>query len=192
MAVSATARLLLRAMDTVMRVPQPVVTLGHAAYIINTNLSQGLTTSVYPLKTALWAIIRTGGGGILRGLIFNQKPPVFANRQFIPLTLAAWYAHRSPLSTAPTEGRRRKKKKKRPSALSFFFLLTFFIAIIFRGQGISSCARCENDTAAIVFAITGRCCTIFQVPKPCTTRRQSKLRLGVLVFLLRIAMEAAK
>jgi len=66
-------------------------TWGHALYIINTSKKQGLTSSHYWLHTLMWAVLRTSGGGILRGIILQEKPPVLSDKPTLPLILAAWY-----------------------------------------------------------------------------------------------------
>jgi len=66
-------------------------TWGHALYIISTNKKQGLTKDNYWLHTLMWAVLRTTGGGILRSIILQEKPPVLSDKTTLPIILAAWY-----------------------------------------------------------------------------------------------------
>lgn len=79
-------------LSVLLNLPQPVITAGHALYIINKNIVQGLDKSFHPVRTASMAVIRTGGGGLVRSILLNQKPPLLGNPKFIPICLAAWYA----------------------------------------------------------------------------------------------------
>jgi len=66
-------------------------TWGHALYIISTNKKQGLPVESYWLHSLVWAVLRTTGGGIIRSVLLQEKPPVLADKIYLPIIIASWY-----------------------------------------------------------------------------------------------------